>query len=622
MKKTLKISLIVAAAVAVVSAVTISTNVLRASEVPDAQYVAEDAGSGAPEVVEYVEVAPAAPVVEAPVVEAPVVEAPAAEAPAAEAPAAEAPAAEAPAAEAPAAEAPAAEAPAEGATAEPEAETPAEGAETEAPADESAESEKPANAEKTEEEKTEEEKTEEEKTEEEKSEEEKSEEEKSEEEKDEEESEEDEEEDEEEKEKKKKAAAASQEISVVVMIMGNRVTTVYNGEEQIATGFNFTASVAGGELGGVYTANDFAFSGNAAVSGTDAGTYAMGLTPDMFVNVNPYFTNVTFVVVDGALTISPLPVALGTESGSWEYDGEAHSLPTVYGTEGFLGRDGMSVSADASVTEAGETVNAITVSGAGVMNYAITKAEGTLTVTPKPVALSTESGSWEYDGETHSLPTVTGSEGFLDRDGIVATADVTVTDAGEAANAITGSGAGIANYAITKAEGTLTVTPKPVTLSTESGSWPYDGEAHSLPTVAGVEAFLERDGIVATADATVTDVTDEEPVVNAITVTGEGLANYAITKNEGTLEITENEYYVSVTASIAPGSEVEEGDIITLSAVLSEGFEGKKVTYQWVVASEGGEWNNIPGATGAAYSFAATEESVACAYNVFVTIVE
>ena len=514
MKKTLKISLIIAAAIAVVSAVTISTNVLRASEEPDAQYAAPEAAYTAPEAVEYVEVAPAAPV------EAPVVEAPAA----------------APV-EAPAAEAPAAEAPAEAAPSESAAETPAEGTEAEAPAAESAETEKPADAEKTEAEKTEAEKTEEEKTEEEKTEEEKSEEE---------ESEEDEEEDEEDKdkEKEKEKAAAVEELSAVVMIMGNRVTTVYNGEAQIATGFTFTATVAGGELGGVYTANDFVFSGEPTVTGTDVGTYAMGLTPEMFVNVNPYFTNVTFVVVDGGLTISPLPVTLSTESGSWEYDGEAHSLPTVFGAEGFLERDGIAVSADAAVIDAGNAVNAITVSGAGVMNYAITKAEGTLTVTPKPVTLSTESGSWEYDGE-----------------------------------------------------------------------------AHSLPTVAGTEAFLERDGIVATADASVTEV--GEPVVNTITVTGAGVANYAITKTEGTLEVYKNAYAVSIASNVAPGSEVEEGDIIILSASLSDGFEGKEVTYQWVVMSEGsGEWTDIDGATGSSYSFVATEESVACTYNVIVTIVE
>jgi hypothetical protein len=509
MKKTLKISLIIAAAIAVVSAVTISTNVLRASEEPDAQYAAPEAAYTAPEAVEYVEVAPAAPV--------------------------EAPAA-APVEAAPAAEAPAAEAPVEAAPAESAAEAPAEGTEAEAPAAESAEAEKPADAEKAEAEKTEAEKSEEEKTEEEKTEEEKSEEE---------ESEEDEEEDEEDKdkEKEKEKAAVVEELSAVVMIMGNRVTTVYNGEAQIATGFTFTATVAGGELGGVYTANDFVFSGEPTVTGTDVGTYAMGLTPEMFVNVNPYFTNVTFVVVDGSLTISPLPVTLSTESGSWEYDGEAHSLPTVFGAEGFLERDGIAVSADASVIDAGEAANAITVSGAGVMNYAITKAEGTLTVTPKPVTLSSESGSWEYDGETHSLPTVAGSEGFLERDGIVATADASVTDAGE--------------------------------------------------------------------------------VANTITVTGAGIANYAITKTEGTLEVYKNAYAVSIASNVAPGSEVEEGDIIILSASLSDGFEGKEVTYQWVVMSEGsGEWTDIDGATGSSYSFVATEESVACTYNVIVTIVE
>ena len=54
----------------------------------------------------------------------------------------------------------------------------------------------------------------------------------------------------------------------------------------------------------LYTEADFTFSGNATVSGTDAGAYDMELKPEDFENTNPNFGTVTFVIVDGQLIIN------------------------------------------------------------------------------------------------------------------------------------------------------------------------------------------------------------------------------------------------------------------------------------------------------------------------------
>lgn len=75
---------------------------------------------------------------------------------------------------------------------------------------------------------------------------------------------------------------------------------------------------------GLYTANDFDFTGAAVAKGTNVGTYKMGLEADQFSNTSANFTNVTFVVEnDGSLTISPREVVLTSDSAEKSYDGTA-----------------------------------------------------------------------------------------------------------------------------------------------------------------------------------------------------------------------------------------------------------------------------------------------------------
>ena len=87
---------------------------------------------------------------------------------------------------------------------------------------------------------------------------------------------------------------------VVVTVTENSSTLTYNGEEQSVSGY----SVAISDATGVYTEDDIAFSGNAVAKGTTVGKYAMELSAANFENKNENFAEVTFNIVDGALTIS------------------------------------------------------------------------------------------------------------------------------------------------------------------------------------------------------------------------------------------------------------------------------------------------------------------------------
>lgn len=96
-------------------------------------------------------------------------------------------------------------------------------------------------------------------------------------------------------------------------------------------------------------------------------------------------------------------------------------------------------------------------------------------------------------------------------------------------------------------DGSLTITKRPVTLTSASASKVYDGTALTKPEVTVTGSFV--DGEVTDIKATGT-ITDVGTVTNTITFAkGEKFkdSNYAITKTEGTLEVTPITDKVTVT---------------------------------------------------------------------------
>lgn len=173
------------------------------------------------------------------------------------------------------------------------------------------------------------------------------------------------------------------------------------------------------------------------------------------------------------------------------------------------------------------------VSKSGTMTLSITENTG--------LTVSGNNYTGKYDGQTHN-GNVTATEGatlsYSTDNGETWTAtEPTIKNVGEIKVIVKAS---MANYSDATAEYTLKVTPRPVTLTSETASKPYDGDPLTRPVVT-----IEGDGFVdgeATAIATgsVTNVSDS-PVTNTIvyTTTDKFVAgNYNITKSEGTLTIT------------------------------------------------------------------------------------
>ena len=95
----------------------------------------------------------------------------------------------------------------------------------------------------------------------------------------------------------------TENVTVTITEHSNSDKIVYDGKEHTVTGYDVTSI-----SNTLYTEADFTFSGNAEVKGTNAGTYEMELKPEDFTNTNQNFSNVTFNVIDGALTITPVIV--------------------------------------------------------------------------------------------------------------------------------------------------------------------------------------------------------------------------------------------------------------------------------------------------------------------------
>ncbi len=274
---------------------------------------------------------------------------------------------------------------------------------------------------------------------------------------------------------------------VTVIITGKTDTKVYNGSEQSITGYEVKS--ISNEF---YKTTDFTFNGTALAKGTDAGTYPMGLKPENFENKNANFSKVTFVVTDGSLTITKRDVTLTSASGSKVYDGTALTKPEVTVTgDGFVTGEVTDIKATGTITDFGEVTNTITYNeGANFKadNYEITTTEGKLTITKRSVTLTSETANKVYDGTPLTKPevTVTG-DGFVTGEVTDIKATGTITDVGTVTNTITfakGEKFKDSNYAITKTEGTLEVTPitdkVTVTITGNTKTVRYNGKEQSV----------------------------------------------------------------------------------------------------------------------------------------------
>ena len=338
---------------------------------------------------------------------------------------------------------------------------------------------------------------------------------------------------------------------VVVTIKENSGKETYDGREKTVTGY--TVENISSKL--PYAEKDFEFNGDATVKGTNAGTYNMELKPGDFKNINKNFSNVSFEIIDGTLTIDKRDVTLTSASDSKAYDGTALENKNVT-AEGFVGNDGATYNVTGSQTEVGSSDNTFTYElnkGTNKDNYNIKTVNGKLTVTENAdevvVTITEKSGTAKYDGKEHTVKgyDVTNiSNKLYTKKDFTFSGDATVkgTNAGTynmevKAGDFKNTNKNFSKVKFVIVDGTLTIEKRTVIMTSASQNKVYDGKALTSKkvTVSG-EGFAKGEG--ATYDVTGTRI-NTGTSKNTFTYTlknGTKAANYNIKKVEGKLTIT------------------------------------------------------------------------------------
>ncbi len=169
---------------------------------------------------------------------------------------------------------------------------------------------------------------------------------------------------------------------VIVKIVGGTKTTVYDGTEQTVEGFTVTME------SGLYTFNDFKFTGYAAATAKDAGKTDMGLSADQFVNKNPNFSEVAFIVTDGWLLIDPAEAKVTAKDTKKVYGDKDPELTAE--TTGVFGDDKLTYEI---TRETGENIGAygISVGGDEVQgNYVVSYEGGEFTIERREITVKAD----------------------------------------------------------------------------------------------------------------------------------------------------------------------------------------------------------------------------------------
>ena len=305
-------------------------------------------------------------------------------------------------------------------------------------------------------------------------------------------------------------------------------------------------------------------------------------------DVTDQFSNIE--TKNGTLTVNKRKVNLTSDSASKAYDGTAlkSSDVTVTG-DGFVEGEADNIRATGSITKVGSTTNTIaydTHDGFKERNYEITKNEGTLTITPNTdkITVTAKSNEKTYDGKALSQDgyKVTGlPDGFT----VKVTTEGSITDVGSTENKI-------ASVKILKDDedvtdqfsniemknGTLTVNPRKVTLTSESDSKTYDGTplTNSKVTVCG-DGFVEGEvsDIKATGSQMYVGSSD-----NDITYKKEKNfkdKNYIITLNKGKLTVTDKDVPSDLVVTKKHDSKTYKvGDTITFTIEVTNIYDKAK----------------------------------------------
>ena len=377
---------------------------------------------------------------------------------------------------------------------------------------------------------------------------------------------------------------------VVVTITENSGSVKYDGNEHTVTGYK--SMTADNELYDVKANVKETPTEAWTAKGTNVGEYPVGIAAGDFKNTNETFTNVEFVVVDGTLKITPVTdeviVTIMGKTKTVTYDGKEHSIfgydvtvsNALYNPKKDMQFNGIDEDMTAKGTDAGTYPMGLEDSDFTNISDNFSKVtfkvtDGSLTITKRPVKLTSATDSKVYDGTALEKPVVavTG-EGFVAGEvtDIKATGSVTYVSEGEVTNTITyteGEKFKADNYTIEKNEGKLSINPVTdkvtVTITEKSGTATYDGKEH---IVSGYESM--------TADNPLydEDSVEENPTV-MWAAKGTNVGEYPVGIVAGDFKNT-NANFTNVEFVVVDGAlEITPAPVTLQAPIASKTYDGK-----------------------------------------------
>ena len=384
----------------------------------------------------------------------------------------------------------------------------------------------------------------------------------------------------------------------------NSDTKVYNGQKQSVSGY--TGAPEGADFSDI----------KVGATGKDANTYPATFPEGTVGTVDATGKYIVSEAINGSLTITKRPVTLTSATLSKEYDGTAlvNGETPLAREEGWVDGEGANYKFTGSVTLPGATApNAYTYTakeGTDFNNYSISYNEGQLSITSKEakyeVQVTVNSGNKVYDGEAltvsgfvgeteNGIPvtadgktyyvkglsaSATGSN-VSDSTSVNATGTAQVVD--EAGNDVT------SEFKVTVNPGSLTITKRPVTLTSATLEKTYDGTAlvnadapnHGVTInenkLLVEEGWVDGEGATYTFDGTQTLVGSSNNKFSYELKKNTKAENYTITKTEGTLTVTDDDVDTDkVITKTHEGREFALGDTITFTIKVKNIYDKVK----------------------------------------------
>lgn len=327
-------------------------------------------------------------------------------------------------------------------------------------------------------------------------------------------------------------------------------------------------------LVGLVTGESLTVSGtaNGTLSSANAGTRSV--TTAVSIADNGAYLASNYSVTQPTLadvTISQRPITVAAVDQSRTYGNANPATGAVTVTAGSLvGADALGSATVTAQATATATANAGTThtltpgnqsfSVGAASNYLISYTAGKLTITPAPLTVSASNASKVY-GQTPTLTAFT-SSGLKNGETIGRVTEISAGSAGTASvasspytvtpSAATGGTFNAGNYTISYVNGSLTVTPAPLTVTASNANKTYDGQAYSGGNGVTYSGFVNNE-TKSVLGGTLGFAGSAQGATNAgsFTITPQGLTagNYILSFADGNLTI--GKAHLTVTAADA-----------------------------------------------------------------------